>query len=143
MRQILFLLLVSANWLCGQNVSVEKELEMNFPGIYFKHNSTDYAAMPYTADSCLNYILLHIKDINDLVMWRDTLETNKLTTHRIKKIKNELRKHKLTRNIHIESMGTQQKVSRRTIEMNNDSAQINYLLSLNSVFDVSGIINRK
>lgn len=34
-------------------------------------------------------------------------------------------------------MGNAQKVSRRTINMTSDSAKIAYLLSLNSVFDVS------
>ncbi len=60
---------------------------MTFPGIYFKHNSTDYADMPYTVDSCLGYTATHIKDINDFVIWRDSLETEKLTNRRIKKLR--------------------------------------------------------
>ncbi len=112
------------------------ELKMIFPGIYFKHNTTDYATMPYTVDSCLKYISLHIKDINDLVIWRDSLETEKLTQQRIKKLKTELRKYKVT-GASIESMGKAQKIFRKTIEANTDSTQINYLLSLNSVFEVA------
>ncbi|HWY12991.1 MAG TPA: hypothetical protein VN026_16770 [Bacteroidia bacterium] len=113
------------------------ELKMNFPSIYFKNNSTDYAAMPYSADSCFNYIAKNIKDINDLVIWRDSLETEKLTRRRIKKLKSALSKHKETCSVYIESMEEEQKISRHTIEMGTDSTQIKYLLSLNSVFDIS------
>lgn len=116
---------------------IQSELKMTFPSIYFKHKSTDYAAMPYTIDSCFKYIALRINDINDLVMWRDTLETEQLTKNRIKKIMNALSKYIPTRSIYIESMGSEQKISRRTIEMSSNNQQIQYLLSLNSVFDIT------
>jgi hypothetical protein len=138
--KFIILLFISAG-LKGQdsetNRLIKGELKMTFPDIYFKHYSTDYAPMPYTADSCFNYIALHIKDINDLVIWRDSLETEKLTKQRIKKLKAALCKHKETRHVYIESMGQEQKISRRTIEASADSAQMKYLLSLNSVFEIA------
>ena len=139
-KLILVLLFISPT-LSGQNVEIQTsinngELKMSFPSIYFKHKATDYATMPYTVDSCFKYIALHIKDINDLVIWRDSLETEKLTNQRIKKLKTELSKYKVS-GIYIKSMGKEQKISRRTIEDSTDSTQIKYLLSLNSVFDIS------
>jgi hypothetical protein len=118
---------------------IDGEFKMTFPSIYFKHNSTDYSVAPYAVDSCFKYIALHIKDINDLVIWSDSLETEKLTQQRIKKLKTELRKYKVT-GIHIESMGEKQKISRRTMEMSADSAQIKYLLILNSVFELPKLV---
>ncbi|HEY1040488.1 MAG TPA: hypothetical protein VGF30_13830 [Bacteroidia bacterium] len=138
-KWIVFLLFFFTR-LFGQDSDIKRlidgELKMTFPGIYFKHNSTDYAVMPYTADSCFKYNGLHIKDINDLVIWRDSLESEKLTQQRIKKLKTELRKYKVT-GIHIESMGEKQKISRRTMEMSADSTEIGYLLTLNSVFEIA------
>lgn len=131
--KILIFLIVTTK-LQAQDIT---ELKMNFPGIYFKHQSTEYAAMPYTVDSCFNYIAAHIKDINDLVIWRDSLETEKLTKQRIKKLKASLNKHKEARNIYIESMNKAQKISRATINASTDSAKIKYLLSLNSVFEIA------
>jgi hypothetical protein len=113
-----------------------EELKMNFPSAYFKYNSTDYAPMPCTADSCFKYISLHIKDINDIVIWRDSTEMEKLTDQRIKKIKSRLNKYKLS-GVYFESMKKEQKISRHTIEMNTYRTQAEYLLSLNSVFDIS------
>ncbi len=137
----LVLLLSIFTRLYGQNTEIERliqsELKMTFPSIYFKHNSTDYASMPYTVDSCFEYIALHVKDINDLVIWRDSLETELLSMQRIKKLKAALSKHKETRNLHIESMDNEQKISRHTIEMGVGNKQIQYLLSLNSVFDIA------
>ncbi len=127
--------------LLGQNSEIDRlinsELKMNFPSIYFKYKSTDYTKMPYTTDSCFKYIALNIADINDLVIWRDSSETDKLTSQRIKKLKTGLSKHKETRNVYIESMGKAQKISRRTIDMTTDKLQIQFLLSLNSVFEIS------
>ena len=127
--------------LLGQNAKIDRlvdsELKMTFPSIYFKPNSTDYALLPYTVDSCFNYIAEHIEDINDLVIWRDSLENEKLTNQRIKKLKIGLSKRKETRNIYIESMGNKQKISRHTIEMANEKYQTQYLLSLNCVFEIA------
>jgi hypothetical protein len=121
----------------GQNPLLDGEFKMTFPGIYFKHNSINYAVMPYTVDSCFKYIALHIKDINDFVIWRDSAETEWLTTQRIRKLKAGLGKHVKTRGIDIESMDDEQKISRHIINQLSDSLDIQFLLSLNSVFDIS------
>ncbi|HEY1038652.1 MAG TPA: hypothetical protein VGF30_04565 [Bacteroidia bacterium] len=117
---------------------MSSELKMTFPGIYFKHNSTDYAPMPYTVDSCFKFIALQFdKNLNDLVIWRDSLESEALTTKRIQKLKVGLKKHIKTGNIEIYAMGGEQKIARRTIHMTSDTGKINYLLTLNSVFEIS------
>lgn len=117
---------------------IRSELKMTFPSIYFKHNSTDYAAMPYTVDSCFKYIALHFKeDFNNLVIWRDSTETEQLTNARIEKLKQELRMYIPSGKVEIHSMRNEQKVSRKTISMTSDSAKVAYLLSLNSVLDIS------
>jgi len=113
------------------------ELKMTFPSIYFRHHSTDYAPMPYTADSCFNYMALHIKDIRSLVIWRDSTETEELTNKRIKKLKAGLNKYTPSAKIEIHSMGNEQKISRHTIDKSVKHEQTEYLLSLNSVFDIS------
>jgi hypothetical protein len=139
--KLIFLFLVVSTWLFAQNKETDRlikgELKMTFPSIYFKHKSTDYATMPYAVDSCYKYIALHIKDINDYVIWRDSLETDQLTKKRIKKLKTGLNQYTPSLNIYIESMGKEQKISRATINLTNDNQQIQYLLSLNSVFDIS------
>ena len=112
---------------------------MTFPSIYFKHQSIDYAPMPYTADSCFRYISLHIKDIHDLVLWRDSLESEKLSNERIKKLKAGLYKYLPGSKVLILSMGKEQKISRHTLQQTTDEKQLNYLLSLNSVFDIAKI----
>lgn len=117
---------------------MQSELKMTFPSIYFKHNSTEYAKMPYTADSCFRHIALHFKEDNtQLVIWRDSAEADELTNARIKILKAGLKKYMLKRDIKIESMGSEQKVSRQTMKLTTDSTKINYLLSLNSVMDVT------
>lgn len=138
-KLLVVLLLLTAGMRCQNlgNSSSSGELQMTFPSIYFKHNSTEYAKMPYKVDSCFAYIAFHLKDINDFVIWRDSLETDMLTMQRIKKLKSGLSKYKLTRKIHISSMEGEQKISRHTIEVVKDPAQVQYLLSLNSVFDIS------
>ena len=138
--KLIFILLLSTK-LCGQDASIKTrhdvgELKMTFPGIYFKHNSTDYATMPYIVDSCFKYIALHIKDISDIVIWRDSLETEKLSQQRIKKVRIALSKYKV-KGIYIESMKKEQKISRHTINAIADSTQIKYLLTLNSVFEIA------
>ncbi len=138
----LTLLLFSSTILHGQDAEIDRlisnEFKMTFPSIYFKHNSTDYAKMPYTADSCFKYIaLLYDKNINSLVIWRDSVETEELTSKRSKKLKAGLHKYTRDNNIQIQSMGNDQKISRQTINMTSDQTKINYLLSLNSVFDIS------
>ncbi len=97
---------------------------MTFPSIYFKYKSIDYTKMPYITDSCFKYIALNIADINDLVIWRDSSETDKLTSQRIKKLKTGLSKHKETQNVFIESMGKAQKISQRTIDITTNKSQI-------------------
>lgn len=117
---------------------IQSELKMTFPSIYFKHQSADYAAMPYSVDSCLNYIARNFdENINSLVIWRDTAETEALTNKRIKKLKTALKKYLKTKEFEIYSMGNEQKVSRHTIKMTTECSKINYLLTLNSVFDIS------
>ena len=139
--KILLLFFIVTSALSAQDTEIERlvngELKMNFPAVYFKNNSTEYFAMPYVADSCFKYISLHVKDINSLVIWRDSTETEQLTAKRIKKLKEGFKKYKPAQKITILSMGSQQKISRHTIEMTNDDTQIQYLLSLNSVFDIS------
>jgi hypothetical protein len=141
---ILFLI---STGLQGQDSNIDRlikgELKMTFPSIYFKHNSTDYALMPYTVDSCFKYIAAHIKDINCRPIWRDSSETEQLTNERIKKLKLGLNKYLPTKKINIQSMRKAQKISQRTIVKGVDSTQVQYLLSLNSVFDVSGTIKLK
>lgn len=110
---------------------------MTFPSIYFKHNSTEYAPMPYSVDSCFKYIAANINDIVGYTIWRDSLETDALTKSRIKKLKKGLDKFASSGQIEIQSMGKQQKISRHTINKGVDKKQIQYLLSLNSVFDIS------
>ena len=117
---------------------IQSELKMTFPSIHFKHKSTDYASMPYSVDSSFKYIALHFDDnINSLVIWRDTDEKEDLTTKRIKKIKKALKKYLQTKEFEIYSMSNEQKVSRHTMNMTSDSSKIKYLLTLNSVFDIS------
>lgn len=126
----------------GQDTEIDRlisgELKMTFPSIYFKHNSTDYARMPYKVDSCFKYIALNYdKNINSLVIWRDSIEIESLTNRRIKKLNSGLRKYIKSGAIEIHSMGEQQKTSRQTINMTSDGTKIDYLLTLNSVFDIS------
>lgn len=127
--------------LCAQGLEVRTridigELKMTFPSIYFKHNSTDYAEMPYTVDSCLKHIATHIKDVTGKPIWRDSLETEQLTNERIKKIRSDLGKYTSSK-LGIHSMKQAQKISRRTIKLGTDPEQTDYLLSLNSVFDIA------
>ena len=46
-KKLIFLLVVSATILRGQNTEIDKlidgELKMTFPSVYFKNNSTEYA----------------------------------------------------------------------------------------------------
>ena len=139
--KLLLILLFVTTGLFGQETEIDRliksELQMTFPSIYFKHNSTDYAAMPYTVDSCFNYIATHIKDINDLVIWQDSTEIEPLTNKRIKKLKVGLNKYTSSKEISIQLMGKEQKISRRTINMGAKDTQIQYLLSLNSVFEIA------
>ncbi len=137
----LILLLLSTR-LLGQDSEIDRlmkgELKMTFPSIHFKHKSTDYATMPYSADSCFKFIANHFKgNINDLEIWRDTLETEELTNKRIEILKVGLRKYLKHGKIEIHSMENEQKVSRHTMAMTSDSTKIKYLLTLNSVFDIS------
>jgi hypothetical protein len=142
----LILLLISAR-LHGQDSEIDRlvagELKMTFPSIYFKHNSTDYATMPYTVDSCFKFIATNIEYLNSYPIWRDSSETEQLTNLRIKKLKDDLSKYTPTRKINIKSVHNKQKISQRTIKNTIDKEQIKYLLSLNSVLDVSGAIHPK
>jgi hypothetical protein len=117
---------------------MKSEFKMTFPSIYFIHNTTHYAKMPYSIDSCFKNISLNFDDnINSLVIWRDSAESIDLTSKRIKKLKFELRKYLPRKDFEIYAIGNEQKISRHTIRMTSDSSKINYLLSLNSVFDIS------
>ncbi len=144
---IILLFLVVARSLSAQNAEVTKlmegELKMTYPSIYFVHNSTEYAAMPYPVDSCFKYIAGHIKYLNSIVIWRDSAETETLTNTRIKKLKLDLNKYVPSNNIDIESMEDLQKLSQRTINKASDEKQKQYLLSFNSVLDVSGAIRHR
>lgn len=148
LRSILLFLFISTK-LLGQNSEIDRlitgELKMKFPSIYFKHNSTDYAAMPYSADSCFKYIALNFDNsINSLVIWRDTTETEVLANKRIQKLKLGLKKYIKNTKIEIYSMGDQLKISRHTIKQNTDKLKENYLLTLNSVFEISKTrVNKK
>ena len=139
--RLLSLLLIFSAKLYAQETVLDKqitgELKMKFPGVYFKHNSTEYAKMPYTADSCFKYIAKHMKDIYSYVIWRDSSETEELTNKRIKKIKSDLNKFISYGKVEIHSMGADQKISRQTINLATNDEQRRYLLSLNSVFDIS------
>jgi len=139
--KILIFLLVASK-ARAQDVEVDRlmegELKMTFPSIYFKHQSADYATMPYAVDSCFKFVASHFEDdINSLVIWQDSIETKELTSKRVKKLKAGLSKYKRTGGIEIHSMGKEQKISRRTINMTSDSTKMKHLLSLNSVFEIS------
>jgi hypothetical protein len=142
---IFFLLLTTT--LSAQNPEVQKliegELKMTYPSIYFVHNSTEYAEMGYTVDSCFKYIAGHIKYLNSIVIWRDSSETEQLTGARIKKLKLDINKYIPSRNVDIESMENQQKLSQRTINKASNDKELQYLLSFNSVLDVSGAIRHR
>ena len=137
----LLLLVVITMRLPGQDREIDRlinsELRMTFPSIYFKHNSTDYAGMPYTADSCLRYIAANTKDITGLSIWRDSLETEALSRKRIEKLKAGLLKYAPSAKVQIRSMREKQKISRHTISMSYNDGQKQYLLSLNSVLDIA------
>jgi hypothetical protein len=145
--KIIFLLFFATTTLHAQNAEVEKlmegDLKMTYPCIYFVHNSTDYAPMPYPVDTCYKYIASHIKYLNSIVIWRDSSETEYLTESRIKKIKLDLNKYTAFGNVDIESMENEQKISQRTIRKATNDKQLQYLLSFNSVLDVSGAIRHR
>jgi hypothetical protein len=136
------ILFFTCSQLQGQDSEIDRlinrELKMTFPSIHFKHKSTDYAPMPYSVDSCLKHITLNFsKEMNSLVIWRDSVETEELTHARIKKLKADLREYLPKDKVEIHSMGANQKIPRRTINKTLDKTKINYLLSLNSVLDIS------
>ena len=142
LTKLTIILLCISTRLQGQESEIDRliqsELKITFPSIHFKHNSTDYASMPYSVDSCFKYISLHFDDnINSLVIWRDSNETEGLTIKRIKKLKLALNKYLRAKEFEIYAMGNEQKVSRHAINMTTDSSKIKYLLTLNSVFDIS------
>jgi hypothetical protein len=142
LAKLTIILLLLSTKLIGQDSEIDRliqsELKMTFPSIYFKHNSTDYAPMPYQVDSCFKHIALHYNDImNSLVIWRDSSEKEELTIKRIAKLKLSLSKYIRKGEIVIHSMKNEQKISIRTINMTSDPTKISYLLSLNSVFDIS------
>lgn len=116
---------------------IQNELKMTFPSIYFKHNSLSYAPMPYSVDSCLKYIALNINDISDLVIWQDSSETEVLVKERMRKIRRAFKRYKETRNITIIPIQKKQKIASSTISKTTDESKVQYLLSLNSVFEIS------
>ena len=133
--KIVIVFFVISKALVAQNATSEG-LKMNFPAIYFKTKSTDYNSMPYTTDSCFEYMAAHYNYITSFVIWRDSNETNQLTAKRIKKLKTDLSKYPQLATITIHNMGKAQKVSRNTISQ-TDSVQAQYLISFNSVFDIN------
>jgi len=139
--KIILILIFFVNLLCAQVTETDRliaaELNMTYPSIYFINTSTEYAAMPYTVDSCFKYIAKNSKDIKSIVIWRDSSETETLTKSRIKKLKANLNNYTPSAKITIRSMGKAQKISRRSINEAATHQQIQYLLSLNSVLDVS------
>ena len=145
-KLILLFLFVSLP-IFGQDTEPEKDLagefKMTFPSIYFKHNSEEYAKMPYTVDSCLKYIAENIKDLNSYPIWRDSIEKEQLTHMRMKKLRSDLSKYTHSGKVNFQSMGPAQKISRQTIKKSINDQQAQYLLSLNSVLDVSGAIYNK
>jgi len=114
---------------------------MTFPSIYFKHNSTEYAEMPYPVDSCFIFIQKNVKDIKSYVIWRDSGETEQLSSKRIQKVRADLVKFSKAA-FRVNSMGKDQKISRYTIN-HNPNEQRQYLLSLNSVLDIYTTRTRK
>ncbi|MBC7864455.1 MAG: hypothetical protein IAF38_15885 [Bacteroidia bacterium] len=142
--KIIYILLLLTTAFRSQNKEIERlmrsEFKMTYPSVHFKHNSADFAAMPYSADSCFKFIARHIEDINSLVIWRDSSETEELSKLRIKKLRKGIRKYTRWHGKRIKSMKTAQKISQLTIYKDTDSNQVQYLLSLNSVFDVSAVI---
>jgi len=138
--KLFFFLLIAATQLSAQDGEIDRlvegELRMTFPSIYFKNNSTEYAAMPYTIDSCFKYIAKYKEDIVSYLVWRDSTEPENLTDRRIKKLRMDLNKYAPSRGIYFESMGKEQKISRRTISKGEGFEQTQYLLSLNSVLDI-------
>lgn len=146
--KLLLMLILITNGLKSQESDVDTrlkngELTMTFPSIYFKHNSTDYALMPYTVDSCFKFIATNIKVLNSYFIWRDSSETELLTNKRIKKLHDDLNKYTSTRKISFKTAGNKQKISRQTINKDLNGEKKQYLLSLNSVLDVSGAIHPK
>ena len=145
--KFILIILFTTTVLCAQDSEIDRlmqsELKMTFPSIYFKHNSTDYATMPYKIDSCFKFIVTNIKYLNSYPIWRDSSETESLTYKRIKKLKEDLNNYTPTGKINIKSMVNKQKISQRTISKSKDTEQIPFLLSLNSVLDVSGAIHPK
>lgn len=140
--KITFVILLVANLLFSQNNNLirlpDNEYKMTFPSIYFKHSSKEYAEMPYKVDSCFKYIAEHFnQNINSLVIWRDSTESEKITEARIKKLKPELKKHIKDGKFEIVSMSDAQKISQYTIQNTNDKTQTIYLTTLNSCFDFS------
>jgi hypothetical protein len=141
---ILFLLTKSLH---AQNPEVENlmqgDLKMTYPSIYFKHNSEEYAVMPYSADTCYKYIASHLKYLNSIVIWRDSSETEFLTNARIKKIQHDLGKYSTFGYVDIKTMKDAQKISQHTIKKASNDTELQYLLSFNSVLDVSGAIRHR
>lgn len=134
---------LSGSWIFGQNGEVERlisnELKMTFPSIYFKNNSVEYIDnLPYTLDSCYKFIAGNCdRTNNSLVIWRDSAESEELTRRRIKKVKAALKQYGILGRIEVYSMGAEQKISRNTINLASGQTQRDYLISLNSVFEIS------
>lgn len=95
--------------------------------------------MPYPVDSCLKHIAAYLKDINSYAIWRDSSETEELSKQRIKKLELALRKYRPKEKIKIQSMDSLQKLSQLTINTGTNQEQRTYLLSLNSVLDISKV----
>lgn len=139
---IFFIWLV--NFLQAQNKDfdrlIKNEFKMTFPSVYFKNNSTEFAQMPYTADSCFKYVADNIENLKTMSIWRDSSESSQLNKLRIKQLKKGIRKHIKFGALRIKSVNERQKITSHTISLFTDSLQTKYLLSLNAVFDVSSVV---
>lgn len=118
---------------------IRSEFKMTYPSIYFKNQSAEFAPMQYSADSCFKYIAENMEYITSMVLWRDSSESDELVRLRIKTLKKGIRKYIRTHRIRIKVVNDAQKIPSRTIYTGTDSTQIRYLLSLNSVLDVSAL----
>jgi hypothetical protein len=110
--------------------------KMEFPNIYFKLNSTDYADMPYKVDSCFKMMVKHINIDsvhNNIYLFfrRDSSETDQLTEKRIVKLKQDLNKFKITSKIYFKNSGTSQKIVKENRKIKRR------ILTLRSVVEVN------
>lgn len=138
MKKIVALFFIFVSSCCiGQDKS---KFHMEFPNIYFKNQTTEYAEMPYSIESCFKFIKTYIKEIKGYAMSRDSSETDALSKQRIIKIKKDLNKFIPSEKINI-MLGFGDRISQKIIDKGVGYKEIQFLLSLNSVFEPSPIID--